>query len=171
MLRVTGGIDEPWKWMRSRGAHTYRSTYDISDKPESFIEIFRKQFDKFENSSFDCYNDLDMLTVGMNGKGYVAQMSAAQKKEYLMQFVMWAYFGSPLIIGADVRNIDEDSKNILLNKEIISINQDPETDRRLGVQIIAITGTDFASCLPTMNWRFLRLICILRAIIYFVCIR
>ncbi len=77
-----------------------------------------------------------------------------------MQFVMWAYFGSPLIIGADVRNIDEDSKNILLNKEIISINQDPETDRRLGVQIIMITGTDFASCLPTMNWRFLRLICI-----------
>lgn len=119
------GVEEPWKWMRSRGAHTYRSTHDISDKPESFIEIFRQQFDKFENSCFDCYNDLDMLTVGMNGKGNVAQ-GGCTTEEYLMHFVMWAYFGSPLIIGADVRNIDDNGKNILLNREIISINQDPE---------------------------------------------
>lgn len=119
------GVEDPWKWMRTIGAHTYRSTHDIADKPESFITIFKQQYDKFENSCFDCFNDLDMLIVGMNGNGNVAQ-GGCTEEEYLMHFVIWAYFGSPLIIGADIRNIDNKSKSILLNKDIISINQDSE---------------------------------------------
>ena len=119
------GVDQPWKWMRSRGINTYRSTYDITDSPESFIKIFEGQWDKFENSTFDCYNDLDMLTVGMKNVGTVAK-GGCTDEEYALHFAIWAFFGTPLIIGADIRNIDDINKATLLNKDLISINQDSE---------------------------------------------
>lgn len=119
------GVEEPWNWMRSRGAHTYRSTHDIFDNPDSFLNIFKDQCEKFENSTYDCYNDLDMLIVGMNGKGNVAN-GGCTKEEYELHFAMWAFLGTPLIIGGDIRNLDEDSKALLQNKDIIAINQDKE---------------------------------------------
>lgn len=39
-------------------------------------------------------------------------------------FSFWAALKSPLIIGADVTNMNTSSLNILLNEEIIAINQD-----------------------------------------------
>ena len=37
------GQKEPWKWMRSVGAHLYRSTGDIMDNYRSFTDIFKSQ--------------------------------------------------------------------------------------------------------------------------------
>ena len=118
------GVEEPWNWMRSRGADTYRSTHDISDKRESFVKIFRSQCFNFENSASGCYNDLDMLTVGMFGRGNVGQ-GGCSFEEYELQFAMWAFLGTPLIIGGDIRNMDARSRKLLQNKELIAINQDP----------------------------------------------
>jgi hypothetical protein len=42
---------------------------------------------------------------------------------------IWAIMAAPLIMSVDLRTIEPKFKDILLNKEIISINQDP-----LGVQ-------------------------------------
>ena len=117
------GVQEPWNWMRSRGADTYRSTYDISDNRDSFVKIFRSQCFNFENSASGCYNDLDMLTVGMFGRGNVGQGGCCFK-EYEMQFAMWAFLGTPLIIGGDIRNMDNRSRNLLQHEGLIAINQD-----------------------------------------------
>ena len=65
------GVEEPWHWMRSVGAHMYRSTGDIQDNFVSFTDIVKSQLDKFCDSAPGCYNDIDMLTVGMYGKGNV----------------------------------------------------------------------------------------------------
>lgn len=120
------GVEEPWKWMRSHGADTYRSTYDISDKKQSFIDIFRSQCENFEVSAAGCYNDLDMLTVGMFGKGYVAQ-GGCTYEDYEMHFATWAFVGSPLIIGGDIRTLDDKCRRLLQNKDIIAINQDADS--------------------------------------------
>lgn len=119
------GHGNPSQWMRSRGAHTFRSTGDIVDNAKSFTDIFRSQFNNIENSGCGFYNDMDMLIVGMNGKGHVG-LGGCKNHEYLLHFAMWAFLGSPLIIGADIRNLDEESEKILLNKGLISINQDSE---------------------------------------------
>ena len=108
------GVEEPWKWMRSRGADTYRSTHDIEDSTESFIKIFKSQCENFENSASGCYNDLDMLTVGMFGGGFVSK-GGSTFEEYQMHFAMWAFLGTPLIIGGDIRNMDERCKELLQN--------------------------------------------------------
>lgn len=38
---------------------------------------------------------------------------------------MWAIMAAPLLMSADLRNMDPYSKSILLNKDVIAINQDP----------------------------------------------
>lgn len=119
------GVENPSQWMRSRGAHTYRSTGDIFDTPKSYIDLFKSQVENLENNGPDCYNDMDMLITGMHGKGNVG-LQGCSNKQYLQHFAMWAFMGSPLIIGADIRNIDDDNKAVLLNSGLISINQDDE---------------------------------------------
>lgn len=134
------GVEEPWNWMRSRGADTYRSTYDISDKKESFIKIFRSQCENFENSASGCYNDLDMLTVGMFGKGNVAD-GGCTYEDYEMHFAIWAFMGTPLIIGGDIRNMDEKCRKLLQNRELIAINQD--ADNRPAFKLCSYWGECF----------------------------
>ena len=65
------GREDPWKWMRSVGAHMYRSTGDIMDNYRSFTDIFKSQLNNLSMSAPGSFNDMDMLTVGMNGKGNV----------------------------------------------------------------------------------------------------
>jgi hypothetical protein len=66
------------------------------------------------------WNDPDQLIVGDFGLSLDQQMS---------QMAMWAIFASPLLMSNDLRNIPEDSKEILQNQEVIAVNQD-----KLGVQ-------------------------------------
>lgn len=113
------------EWMRSHGAHTFRSTNDIYDTPESFFSIFERQYDKVNHNAPGCYNDMDMLIVGMHGNGNVG-LEGCTTQEYLLHFAMWAFLGSPLIIGGDIRNFADEDKAILLNKHLISINQDDD---------------------------------------------
>lgn len=121
----TAGARNPERWARSRGCHTYRSTNDISDSKTSVTNIFQSQADCFENSTIGCFNDMDMLTVGMNGEGNVAA-GGMSYKDYETHFLIWAFFGTPLIIGGDVRKLDEKYRELLQNKDVIAINQDSE---------------------------------------------
>lgn len=117
------GVLEPAKWMRSRGANSYRSTGDIFDVPKSYKDIFMQQCENIEGNATGCYNDMDMLIVGMHGNGNVG-VGGCTDEQYLQHFAMWAFLGSPLIIGSDIRSIDEVNKATLLNKGLIAINQD-----------------------------------------------
>ena len=119
------GVEEPSKWMRSRGAGSYRSTMDIFDVPKSYQDIFISQMENIEGNAPGCYNDMDMLIVGMHGNGNVG-IGGCTDEQYLQHFAMWAFLRSPLIIGADIRQMDKLNKATLLNKGLISIHQDSD---------------------------------------------
>ena len=82
--------------------------------------------DHFNSSGYGCFNDIDMLTVGMNGVGNVGTSNGNSYNEYELEFAFWCYFGAPLMIGADIRGIDEKYKKMLQNKDLIALNQDAE---------------------------------------------
>jgi alpha-galactosidase len=65
------------------------------------------------------WNDLDMLEVGNGGM---------TTEEYRVHFSMWAMLSAPLIAGNDIMNMPADTREILLNKDVIAIDQD-----RLGI--------------------------------------
>lgn len=120
------GMEEPWKWMKSIGVHLYRSTGDIFDNFQSTTDIVKSQLDKFCMSGADCYNDIDMLTVGMYGKGNVAVGKTNGDEEYRTEFALWCMLSAPLMLGGDVRNLNEFSEKLVLNKGLLRINQDEE---------------------------------------------
>ena len=119
------GSDEVEKWIRSTGAHMYRSTGDINDSFQSFKDIAMSQVQKLAYSGPCCYNDIDMLICGMHGKGNVAN-GGCSDIEYRTHFALWCLFQSPLMIGGDLSKIDDYNLELMKNKELISINQDPE---------------------------------------------
>ena len=57
-----------------------------------------------------------MLEVGQGGM---------HDDEYVAHFSLWAALKSPLLIGADIRNLDPKTLSILNNPAVIAINQDP----------------------------------------------
>lgn len=122
------GQDDVYQWIRSTGAHTFRSTADIQDIWTSIENIALTQIDKQQFNGPGCFNDMDMLVVGMHGGGFnpEASMGGCTDSEYQTHFVLWAMMGSPLMIGCDVRNMSEATKAILTNPDVIAINQDPE---------------------------------------------
>ncbi len=121
------GQKEPWKWMRSVGAHMYRSTGDIMDNYISFTDIFRSQIDNFCMSANGCYNDMDMLTVGMCGKGNVGLGKVCTYEEYRLQFSLWCLAGVPLMMGADLRSLPEEYRALMQHPDLLRIDQDEES--------------------------------------------
>ena len=127
------GVEEPQTWMRSVGANSFRSTADILDNFQSAATIAESQLHLLHCSAASCFNDMDMLTVGMYGKGHVGledpnnkAESACTAQDYITQFVLWSCLGTALILGADVRALSDEMRNLLQNKALIAINQDEE---------------------------------------------
>ena len=82
---------------------------------------------------------MDMLVVGMNGKGNVG-LAGCTEVEYRTHYSLWALLGSPLMIGCDITNMDEKTKSILMNKDIIAINQDEDYNQAYDASDYGITG-------------------------------
>lgn len=61
------------------------------------------------------YNDMDMLEVGRG-------LTFEEDKSH---FSMWCILSSPLLLGHDMTKMSEETKSILTNPEVISVNQDP----------------------------------------------
>ena len=119
------GCDNVHDWIRSSGAGMYRSTGDINDSFVSFRDIFLSQLDHVKNNAPGCFNDIDMLTVGMRNRGNVASTGCSDL-EYRTEFALWCMFGAPLMLGCDVRKIDETTLKLVTNPYLLRINQDEE---------------------------------------------
>jgi len=64
------------------------------------------------------YNDPDMLEIGNGG---------FTEDEEILQMVLWSISKAPLLIGCDLDTISEQSLKVLKMKNLIAINQDPES--------------------------------------------
>ena len=117
------GADRTRFWAKETGAHMWRSTEDIKDNWESVKKLSQQEMNLQEYNGMGCFNDMDMLVVGMNGKGHVG-LGGCTEEEYKLHFSLWALLGSPLMIGCDIRDMDDATKRILTNKDVIAINQD-----------------------------------------------
>ncbi|XP_001374517.2 alpha-galactosidase A [Monodelphis domestica] len=62
------------------------------------------------------WNDPDMLVIGNFGLSWDQQVT---------QMALWAIMAAPLFMSNDLRHISPQSKNLLQNKDVIAINQDP----------------------------------------------
>jgi hypothetical protein len=113
----------PGKWV-CNVADSWRISGDIGNNYRSVMHIVDLNAGLWNYSSPGHVNDMDMLQVGRG-------MSYDEDKTH---FSMWCMMNSPLLIGSDLRSISDETVELLTNKELIAINQDP-----LGYQARRVT--------------------------------
>jgi alpha-galactosidase len=121
----TWGADNTAEWIRETSANMWRSTGDVFDNWETIKSIIEQQEAILPYGGAGSFNDMDMLVVGMYGKGNVG-LQGLNDTQYKTHFSIWALLGSPLMIGCDVRNMNKETFDILSNEELININQDAD---------------------------------------------
>jgi alpha-galactosidase len=112
------GENKPWTWAGAPtvDANSWRTTQDIQDSYASMLHIFKQNIGLNRYAAPGHWNDPDMLEVGNGGMN---------ETEYRSHFTLWAMMTAPLLIGTDLRTIKPPFLDILLNKEVIAIDQDP----------------------------------------------
>ncbi len=128
------GADDTHEWIRETGADMWRSTGDIFDVWSSVKDLTMQQEKILPYGGVGCFNDMDMLIVGMHGKGNVG-VEDLSDTQYKTHFSIWCLFGSPLMIGCDIRDMSEATKATLMNRELLAIDQDEDLR-----QVIKIHG-------------------------------
>jgi len=121
--RLISNYDVPYEAMRDAGCNLWRNWRDIDTSWDAIKAIIKYWFKaSLRSPGFTdiagpgAWNDPDMLIIG--NKGITVQNARAQMG-------MWAIFAAPLLMSNDLRRIDAASKDVLLNREVIAVNQDP----------------------------------------------
>lgn len=109
-------------------ACSWRTTGDIGPWWSSVKSIIEENLYLSAYCYDGHYNDMDMLEVG---RGMTTQ-------EDITHFGMWCIMSSPLLIGCNMKDINETARNLLRNRELIDINQDP-----LGLQAYVVKRTAY----------------------------
>jgi alpha-galactosidase len=122
------GQHKPWLWGKGIG-NLWRTTGDIKDQWDGKIKwpsgdccaygmvaILDQQEGLESYAGPGHWNDPDMLEVGNGGM---------TTTEYRSHFSLWSILAAPLIAGNDLRDMTPEIHDILTNKEVISIDQDP----------------------------------------------
>jgi alpha-galactosidase len=123
------GNNKPWQWATSVG-QLWRTTGDINNlfdgvknygtwHADGVMTIVDMQDTLRKYAGPNHWNDPDMLEVG-NG------MTVSEDRTH---FSVWCMMAAPLIAGNDIRKMSKETREILTDKEVIAIDQDP-----LGVQ-------------------------------------
>ena len=110
------GWDSVWKWGPEVGGNLWRTTDDIQDNYRSMAENGFTQAGLAKYAAPGHWNDPDMLEVG-NGK--------MTKDEYQTHMSLWALLAAPLLAGNDLTKMTDETKSILMNRDVIAIDQDP----------------------------------------------
>jgi len=117
------GNSKPWTWAADVG-NLWRTTTDIKDMWEGklpgngagVVTIADMQVDLAEFAGPGHWNDPDMLEVGNGGMS---------DTEYRSHFSLWCIMAAPLVAGNDVAAMTPAIRDILINREVIAIDQDP----------------------------------------------
>ena len=110
------GVKAPWKWGPATG-NLWRTTGDISDRYDrmSVIGFSQNGLEKFAGPGH--WNDPDMLEVGNGGM---------EPDEYRTHMALWVLLAAPLLAGNDLRSMTAETKELLMNREVIAVDQDPK---------------------------------------------
>lgn len=112
----------------TKHCNLWRNWDDIQDSFDSLAGItdyFAENQTRFQpHAGPGHWNDPDMLLIGNFG------LTIDQSKH---QMAVWAILAAPLLMSTDLKNIRPEFREILLNRQVIAVNQDP-----LGIQGLRI---------------------------------
>ena len=114
--------DFPGVWVRDV-ATSWRMSHDIGDRWQSVKSIIGQSLYLSAYAGGGHYNDMDMLEVGRS-------MSSEEDKTH---FGIWCIMSSPLLIGCDMTTLRSEAFDLMTNRDLIALDQDP-----LGLQAYVV---------------------------------
>lgn len=130
------GPRKPWEWAAQAGGQSWRTTFDLRDKWKDtgngidavgIMDVVDRNSELAQYAGPGRWNDGDMLTIGLKGhKGPSGDLGGkgCTDVEYQSQMSLWCMLNSPLYMSNDLRNMNEITKKILSNEEVLALNQD-----------------------------------------------
>jgi hypothetical protein len=119
------GMGNVWKWGAKVGGNCWRTTDDIEDTWDSMSGIGFKQNGHEKWAGPGHWNDPDMLVVGKVGWGHLHPTRLTPDEQYT-HVSLWCLLSAPLLIGADMSQLDPFTFNLLANDEVLAVDQDAE---------------------------------------------
>jgi alpha-galactosidase len=119
------GMGDVYKWGKSIGGNLWRTTGDINDSWASVASIGFSHSIRSPYASPGGWNDPDMLVVGLVGWGPSLHPSNLTGNEQITHITMWSMLAAPFLIGCDMTRMDQFTKDLLTNHDVIDIDQDP----------------------------------------------
>jgi len=113
-------IEEAWHY--ETYANMWRITDDFWDKWELLLPMFERCELWQSHVRQGCFPDCDMLTLGRLGKGFGHEWQCNfTKEEQITMLTLWCIFRSPLMIGTDLTLLDEWTKKLLTNRDVLGL--------------------------------------------------
>ena len=118
------GKDDVSAWGEKVGAQCWRVVGDIFDMWGRISYAANCLKPVWMNSAPGSWNDADMLCVGIVRYNNFKGTRLAPNEQYT-HISLWALAASPLLIGCDLEKLDDFTRALLCNDEVIDIDQDP----------------------------------------------
>ncbi len=112
-------------WQMERDANMWRITDDFWDDWKLLKAMFERCEVWQKHVSPGCFPDCDMLPLGRIGTGFRAGRDTNfTRDEQKTLMTLWCIFKSPLMMGGDLRELDEFTLGLLTNENLIRANQE-----------------------------------------------
>jgi len=118
------GMGDVWEWGAEVGGNCWRTTGDIGDSWGSMSGIGFKQNGHEKWAGPGHWNDPDMMVLGKVGWGNLHPTRLTPNEQYT-HVSLWCLLSAPLLIGADMSQLDLFTFNLLSNDEVLAVDQDP----------------------------------------------
>ncbi len=103
-------------------ANMWRITDDFWDEWRLLKAMFERCDVWQRQVSEGCWPDCDMLPLGMIGKCFADERKTRfTPEEQKTMMTLWCIFRSPLMIGAELTLLDEETKSLLTNEEVLKL--------------------------------------------------
>lgn len=113
-------IDRAWEYRKY--ANMWRITDDFWDHWDAIEDMFERCELWQDHVSEGCFPDCDMLPVGKLGKGFGEERDTYfTREEQKTMLTLWCMFRSPLMIGAELTKLDDWTKQLLTNQDILGL--------------------------------------------------
>jgi alpha-galactosidase len=121
------GYGRVWEWARARaGANAWRTSGDIDDAWDVVDRIGFGQADLATFAAPGGWNDPDMLVLGAVGGAWgrpirPTRLTAVEQRSHLS---LWVLSSAPLLLGCDLTILDESTRAMLCNRDLLAVHQD-----------------------------------------------
>lgn len=149
----------------SQYANLWRTSGDITDMWISLAHISRDLPNWFPFTRSGKYSDPDMLQIGNLGKpntpSETFRPTGLSAEEQYFQVSLWVIAAAPLILSCDVSSLDDFTKGLLTNTEVLAVHQSypvlpPQLrNRSLTTQIIT-RETEKGTAVCVLNYSALK---------------